>query len=212
MKYGSLFVSLAILAAFAGCADSTANRPGHTTLPLSPPTILSAEVGELDIEPGEFPSQEIQLTPENTTIAFVGKHVGDEPKPRHGQFQRFNGVAVVGKNLESVTVEIDTSSLSTEIEKLTNHLKQADFFDVVEFPKATFTSTQISEEDEGAVTITGELTMLGKTESVSFPASVNTEAGLQLKAEFAMDRTRWGMDYGLDQIEKQVEMTITIDH
>ena len=36
-------------------------------------------------------------------------------------------------------------------------------------PKATFKSTKIEKTDKG-YTITGDLTMLGKTKSVSFPA------------------------------------------
>ena len=60
--------------------------------------------------------------------------------------------------------------------------------------------------------IVGDLTLLGKTKSISFPASVKTtDGGLQLKSEFTIDRTDFGMDYGLDGVEKPVTLNVSID-
>jgi polyisoprenoid-binding protein YceI len=153
----------------------------------------------------------ISLTPENTKITFVGNHTGDDPDPRSGRFESFNGEAMMADGqLTGLSVSIETASIATDIEKLTNHLKGADFFDVRENPSATFQSTSVEYGDDGAVTITGDLTMLGKTASVTIPATVSTENGMQLTAEFQIDRTQFGMNYGTDKIEKMVEMKVAV--
>jgi polyisoprenoid-binding protein YceI len=60
------------------------------------------------------------------------------------------------------------------------------------------------------VTITGDLTLLGKTQPITFPATVSTENGFDLQAEFQIDRTKFGMDYGTENVLKEVDMTITV--
>src|SRR5690349_8839183 len=65
------------------------------------------------------------LTPQNTKIQFVCAHVGPRPDPRKGGFAKFSGKAQLdasGKAIKSISLEIDTSSLFTEIDMLTNHL------------------------------------------------------------------------------------------
>jgi len=154
---------------------------------------------------------QIALTPENTKVQFVGTHAAADPNPRTGVFEQFSGTATIdGSALTSLEVEIQTDSLSTDIEKLTNHLKSPDFFSVNEHPTATFQSTSISAGDDGKTNITGDLTLLGVTKSITFPAEISTADGLSLKSEFTIDRTEFGMDFGLQQVEKEVAMTVTV--
>jgi polyisoprenoid-binding protein YceI len=54
------------------------------------------------------------------------------------------------------------------------------------------------------------LTLLGNTKSISFPATVSTDGGLTLTAKFELDRTKFGMNYGVGKVEKTVTMTIAI--
>jgi polyisoprenoid-binding protein YceI len=156
------------------------------------------------------------LSPENTKIQFVGTHSPPkQPDPRTGGFARFKGKAEVdpaAKTLKSVSVEIDTGSLFTEIgDRLTNHLKSPDFFDVREHPKATFESTKITAGQKGQSIITGNLSLHGQTKEISFPASVEvTDKGLTLKSEFSIDRTQFGMTYGKGQVEPKVSMTVVV--
>ncbi|APZ95055.1 YceI family protein [Fuerstiella marisgermanici] len=156
----------------------------------------------------------IALTPDNTTIAFIGSHVTDEkpdPKARTGQFEKFDGTAIVeGGELKSLEVAIDTTSITTEQDKLTNHLKSPDFFDVNQHPEASFAATKIEAGEAGQVVVTGDLTLLGTTKTISFPATVSTEDGLKLDAEFTIQRTAFGMEYGPDKVEDDVQMMVTI--
>ncbi len=150
------------------------------------------------------------LTGGNTKLTFVGT----KPDGKHeGGFKTLTGSATVtdGK-LETLKIdtEIDTTSLFSDDEKLTAHLKTADFFDVKNHPKATFKTTKVEKGDK-TYTITGDLTMLGKTKAVTFPASVSEKNGvLSLSTAFTIDRTDWGMSYGKGKIDDKVALKIAV--
>ncbi|MBA2114525.1 YceI family protein [Bremerella alba] len=154
---------------------------------------------------------EVKLTPENTLIQFVGIHKGDKPDPRTGKFGKLSGTAKAADGkLTEVNVLIETPSLETEIEKLTNHLKSPDFFDVRENPEAKFVSKSIETADDGTVKITGDLTLLKETKSISFPAKVTVGKDITLDAEFVINRVDFGMDFGTDNVHEDVTMTIKV--
>jgi polyisoprenoid-binding protein YceI len=164
-------------------------------------------------EPVPVAGGKAALSPDNTKIGFVGTHVGAKPDPRTGGFAKFKGEAAVdGKTLKSVSVDIDTTSLWTEIGgRLTDHLKSADFFEVREHPTAKFVSTKIEPATDGKTKITGNLTLHGKTAEVSFPATVAvTDKGLTLASEFTIDRTAWGINYEPGKVEKNVTLSVAI--
>lgn len=199
--------------ALAGCTGSAPSGGSGSAGGLSPAESTPITVPDAAPSAGsEAVDSEIALTPENTRIQFVCAHVGDKPDPRTGNFEKFDGKAFVdGGTLKSIQVDIETASIVAEVgEKLTNHLKSPDFFDVKENPKATFVSMLIEPAGEGQVTITGDLTLMKVTKSISFPATVSTENGLSLKAEFPIDRTEFGMTYSPDRVEKTVAMTVTV--
>ena len=150
------------------------------------------------------------LTGENTKVTFVGK----KPDGKHtGGFNKLSGTATVpGGDLTklAVAVDIETDSLYSDDAKLTGHLKNADFFDVKNQPKATFKSTKVEKTATG-YTVTGELTMLGKTKPVSFPATIVEKNGtLEVSTSFTIDRTQWGMNYGKGKIDDKVELGLKV--
>ena len=156
----------------------------------------------------------VALSPQNTLIQFVCAHVGPKPDPRTGHFGKFNGQAQLdpaSKSLRSVNVEIDTNSITTQFDKLTNHLKSPDFFEARQYPTAKFESTKITPGQDGKSQITGKLTLHGVTKEISFPATVAvSESGMTLSSNFSIDRTHFGMNFGPDQVEKKVDLKIAI--
>jgi polyisoprenoid-binding protein YceI len=154
-----------------------------------------------------------KLSPDNSKIQFVGTHVGAKPDPRTGGFAKFSGQVQVdssAKTLKTVSIDIDTSSLWTEIPMLTTHLKSADFFEVRQHPAAKFTSTKITAS-EGKSQITGNLTLHGVTKELTFPAAVQIgERGLTLSSEFSIDRSDFGMTFGPDKVVNKVTLTVVV--
>lgn len=131
-----------------------------------------------------------------STIGFVGAKVtGDH----EGKFSDFTGdVAIEGDKVTSIALDVKTQSIEVEPQKLEDHLRSADFFDVEKFPTATFQSTSITEKPDGQNThvIEGTLDLRGVAKTISFPAKITVEKGQASgKAEFTINRKDFGILY-----------------
>ncbi|TDI48218.1 MAG: YceI family protein [Acidobacteria bacterium] len=132
---------------------------------------------------------------EGSAIGFIGSKITGQ---HDGGFTGFEGQInlVDGDPAKSqVHISIDTTTLWADNEKLTGHLKSADFFDVANFPTATFTSTEIVAEDDG-YKVTGTLDLHGVTRTISFPAAITVSPdGVTVKAEFYIMRFDFDIVY-----------------
>jgi polyisoprenoid-binding protein YceI len=83
---------------------------------------------------------------------------------------------------------------------LEKHLKSKDFFNVETYPTATMKIASVTPIEGVAhrYTVVGELTLLGKTNAVTFPADIYTkeDGTLMANATVSIDRTVWGITYG----------------
>lgn len=211
----------------AGCRESPQSSAG----PGSSGKIISDADGGATAKPGaetgaatdaktEAGTTTVQITPENMTITFVGTHAAPKAKdPRTGAFEKFSGTAeldAANNQIKSLSVEIDTTSLKAEHEDagkavaLTNHLKNHEFLDVEQYPTAKFESTKIEKGDEGAVTVTGNLTLHGVTKEITFPAKIVPvpNSAPRFIAEFEIDRMDFGV--GDSPAGKGTERPVTI--
>lgn len=75
------------------------------------------------------------------------------------------------------SVEIDTASLDLGDPLMNKEVAKKDWFNSAQFPKATFVSSGIKAAGPGKMTVTGTLSIKGKSTDVSFPLTVKTEAG-----------------------------------
>lgn len=153
-------------------------------------------------------ADKLTLIEDKSKLTFVGKKPEGEHK---GGFKKFKVDALADHEdmtKSSLKIVIDTESLWSDDEKLTGHLKNADFFDVKKYPTATFESTKLEKVSDTEVKFHGKLTMLGKTEELIVPAKVSTsDEQIQVTASFKLDRTKWGMNYGKGKINDEVDMT-----
>ena len=167
-----------------GCETETGSEP-----------ISELQVESGNTEPSDGQAGGFALSADNTQVLFTGtKKSGDS---RAGGFKLLTGnIALSEDGISGINVLIDTESLFSEADRLTGHLKSEDFFSVSEFPELKFESTRIEGEGEGELTVTGDLTMHGETNQISFAATVSVADGnVSLKSEFQVDRTRFGMNY-----------------
>jgi polyisoprenoid-binding protein YceI len=150
------------------------------------------------------------LTGDNTTIKFVGT----KPQGKHnGGFKKLTGTATYdGKDVTTmqITVDIDMNSTYADVDKLTNHLKSPDFFDVKNNPSAKFVSSKVEKSKDG-YTVTGKLTMAGKTKELSFPAQIQANGDrINLDSTFKINRHDWGISYGKGMIDDDVSLTVAL--
>ncbi len=108
-------------------------------------------------------------------------------------------IRISGDTVSAVSYEVNMAGLTSNNDDLTAHLKNADFFDVPNHPKASFQSVEIvaaASANGASHTITGDLTIRGKTERVSFPAALKVEQGaVSATAEFSLNRQKFDVSY-----------------
>ncbi|HET7360799.1 MAG TPA: YceI family protein [Salinimicrobium sp.] len=105
-------------------------------------------------------------------------------------------------NMKSITV-MDEDLSEDKKTSLENHLKgtvegkETDFFNVPEFPTATFEITGLTEK-EGQQILSGNLTIKEETKNIEFPVSTTFNGNeVVLESEpFTIDRTHWNVNYG----------------
>jgi polyisoprenoid-binding protein YceI len=123
-----------------------------------------------------------------------------------GEFDKLSGKVQLDDadlSKSSVEVTIEAASISTRDEKRDAHLKSADFFDVAKFPTITFKSTKVEAGKDGALTVTGDLTMHGVTKPVTLEGALtkaitdpwgNARRGASFGGK--LDRKAWGISWG----------------
>src|SRR5688572_8082801 len=121
---------------FVSCDAAPANREMEATHQVANPsspatssgeakpaepvaTEAGAEASAAVAAPVPIEAGKVTLSPENTKIEFVGVHLPPkQPDPRTGGFEKFSGkleVDVAAKALKSINVEIDATSLWTQV-------------------------------------------------------------------------------------------------
>jgi polyisoprenoid-binding protein YceI len=149
-----------------------------------------------------------QLDPSHSQIQFTVRHLMIS-KVR-GNFNEFTFDVDYDEDTpanSAVDVTIDTSSASTNDAQRDGHLQSPDFFNVAEFPTATFKSTRVEMTGDNEGKIYGDLTIRDTTKEVLIDAEylgAATDPWGTNHAHFTgittIDRRDWGLEWnaGLD--------------
>jgi polyisoprenoid-binding protein YceI len=89
--------------------------------------------------------------------------------------------------------------------KLVGHLSSDDFFKIEKFPESTFEIKSVTPKAgaKGEYTVKGDLTMIGTTKPVEFPAKISEDKKtLTGTATITIERLKWGLQYGSASIFK----------
>lgn len=142
-----------------------------------------------------------KINPTQSSVKWVGKKVTGE----HSGNVTISGGSLTAANnvITAGSVDIDLSTItSTDITdpasnaKLIGHLKSADFFNTATYPKATLAITSVKLKTKDNYDVTGNLTIKGITNPVTFPAVIQTTADkITATAVITIDRTKYDIKY-----------------
>jgi polyisoprenoid-binding protein YceI len=154
---------------------------------------------------------------EDSKIDFVGSKVTGS---HDGGFKSFSGhFHVDGDTLAESghQIEIDMNSTWSDNDKLTEHLKAPDFFNVEKFPTSSFIATGLRESkdgEKGTHQLTGNFKLHGVEKSIEFPVTVTQSEGkLEIDADFFINRFDYDIKYeGMkdDLIRKEVVIKLDL--
>lgn len=138
----------------------------------------------------------------NSSIEWVaakvtGKHNGTV-KISSGNLV-FNGKSLQGGSFTTDMNSIAVVDLQGEsAQKLIGHLRSDDFFSVEKHPTSEFRITKVSPAGTDQVNITGDLTIKGITQPITFPAIVKRQgnAVVAVAKGVKVDRTKYDIKYG----------------
>jgi polyisoprenoid-binding protein YceI len=185
----ALLLALALLALTA-CEDPTEGKPRATVSSAAPAVQMQAATAPTGA------TETLALDPGASTVGFLGSKVTGK---HEGKFEKVTGsITLAGGKAEGgkIAIEVETASVKSDSEGLDKHLKNADFFDVEKFPKATFTSSEIKAGGSNGAThtITGELELHGVKKTISVPATITVGAdGVTGTSEFVINRKDFGI-------------------
>lgn len=144
------------------------------------------------------------IDPAHSEIAFKVKHLMIANV--RGEFKSFDAdIHTTGLDFTTAEVDvwIDASSITTSDEKRDEHLKNSDFFDVLNHKEISFTASTISKADESNMhELWGELTIKGITKSIKLNVVFggvihdpwgNDRAGFHVTG--TINRKDWGLNW-----------------
>jgi len=153
----------------------------------------------------------------HTSILFFVEHMG--LSEMQGEFRAFEGELSIDPDdlaQSSVNVAIDAASIDMDVDKLNEHLKSKDFFDVADHSTLTFKSGKVEVKGENALAVSGDLTLLGVTRSVTLEVKLKRVAShpfakrpaIGFHAEATIQRSDFGMNYIVGSVADVVKIRI----
>jgi polyisoprenoid-binding protein YceI len=107
----------------------------------------------------------------------------------------FNGKKLAGGNF---AINMATIKDADKSDRLEGHLKADDFFGVDKFATSTFAVKKVTPGTGNNVTVSGDLTIKGIVNPISFPATVvwNSDGSVTATADkIIVDRTKYGIKF-----------------
>ena len=137
----------------------------------------------------------VKVDPARSSVSATFKQMN---VPVEAKFQKFTAQVdydAAKPDVAKASVDIDTASLDLGDPDMNKEVAKKEWFNAAQFPKASFVSSAIKGAGPGKLSVSGKLTIKGKSTDVSFPLTVKTEAGKQV-FEGALPIKRLGYNIG----------------
>jgi len=160
-----------------------------------------------------------KIDPAHTNVIAQWSHFGfSNPSAHFGQAE---GTLVYDADdvaASSVEVTLPLAGLDSFSAKFDEHLRSTDFFEVAEFPVATFESTSVEAVGEGKLKVTGNLTIKDITRPVVLDVTLNKvgvnmgqQPAIGFDATTTVKRTDFGLGMAAPAVSDEVNIRITTE-
>ena len=213
----TLLLLLAIAAAVTACSQSAAPA---ASAPVAAPVAAEAPAAASAVAAITPVSGTYVLDPNHTDVLAQWTHFGFSQPSAH--FAISEGTLVYDAadvSKSNVQVTLPVTAIDTFVDKLDEHLKSGDFFDVAAFPTATFKSTRVAAAGPNKLTVTGELTLKGITRPVTLDVTLNgagehpmlKKQAIGFSATATVKRTDFGVGAYAPNVSDEVQLRITTE-
>jgi polyisoprenoid-binding protein YceI len=141
-----------------------------------------------------------------------------------GRFDRASGKFTIDRTakkggldfaIEAASVNTGDGEKGPRPRSRDEHLRSPDFFNVAEFPRITFKSTNVKFAGDSPAEVDGQLTLLGTTKPLTFKIDrwvckdhpVYKKASCGGNASAVFKRSDFGMKYGIPSMSDEVRLT-----
>lgn len=159
------------------------------------------------------------LDSSHTFPSFEVLHLGFSVQ--RGRFNRTTGKVSLDPAARkgSAEITIDAASIDTGLDKLEEHLRSEDFFDVSKHPSITFRSQRFHFEGDRVKSVEGELTMRGVTRPLTLearhfhcgPHPMNKKQVCGGDFAATVKRSDFGMKYAVPAVADEVALRIQVE-
>ncbi len=169
---------------------------------------------------GAAQAADYAVDPTHTFATFEISHFG--ASVNRARFDKKEGTIQFDRAAKTgqVDISLDMTSVNSGTAAFDKHLQSADIFNAAQFPKARFVSDKFVFNGDKVSEVQGQLTLLGKTQPVSFKANqFNCYESPMLKREVCggdfeatIDRAAFGVNYGIDWgFPKNVRIVLQVE-
>ncbi|MCA1856687.1 YceI family protein [Massilia oculi] len=119
----------------------------------------------------------LKTDPAKSSVTITFKQMG---VPVDAQFRQFSAQIdydAARPAASRASVEIQTASFDLGDPDYNKEVAKKEWFNVAQFPKASFVSSAIAPAGAGKLNVSGKLTIKGRSADVRFPLSVKAEGG-----------------------------------
>jgi polyisoprenoid-binding protein YceI len=122
------------------------------------------------ITPVSIPAGVYNVDPSHSSVGFAVKHMGIATV--RGEFRTFQGTLDLTGDAPVLRGTVDIASIDTRDEQRDGHLKSPEFFDIEQHPQITFHSTAADASEDGAIRLSGEITIKGITKPIELTGTI----------------------------------------
>ena len=160
-----------------------------------------------------------KLDPAHTSVVFGVKHL--DVAYFYGSFRGPTGTFQFDEknpSTNSIQIEVKADQVDSGVEKRDKHIKSPDFFNAGQYPVISFKSNSVKKSANGTYDVSGDLTLLGKTNPITVQAR-ETGSGKDpwgnfrrgFETTFTIKRSDYGMDFMLGGLSDEVRLTVSVE-